>query len=299
MTFFAVFLLIISSLIHAVWNVASKKQKPTAFYFLIANTAGVMILSPAVLWWSDVSEVYVPVVWVMLALTGFFQAVYFFGLAGAYRGGDLSVAYPVLRSLPIVLVAFISLASGKVAEFNPLMTAGIILIVAGSFMLPLQNFRSFSTKYYRTKAGLMILFAACGTAGYMTVDDLAIKMMTGEAGSEISRVHIIAVYEFFEAVSASLMLWAGIMFFDRKSTAGGMSMLKSAAFSGIAIYAAYILVLEVMTLPVNVTFVTAFRQAGIFFASILSILVLKEKWTVPKVAGIAGIFIGLILLSLE
>lgn len=299
MTLFAVFLLIISSVIHAAWNVVSKKQKPTAFYFLIANSAGVIILSPAFIWWREVSEVFVPAIWLMLALTGFFQAVYFFGLSGAYKGGDLSVAYPVLRSFPIILVAFISLLSGKVTEFTPIMTSGIILIVAGSFMLPLENFRSFGTKYYRTKAGVMILFAACGTAGYMTVDDLAIKMMTRAAGSEISRLHIIAVYELFEAIFASLMLWTGIMLFDRKSTSGGITMLKSAAFSGIAMYAAYILVLEVMTLPVNVTFVTAFRQAGIFFASILSCLVLKEKWNAPKVIGIIGIFAGLILLSLK
>ena len=42
-----------------------------------------------------------------------FAAIYFFGLAGAYRTGEMSVAYPLARSLPVLLVPAASLALGR------------------------------------------------------------------------------------------------------------------------------------------------------------------------------------------
>ncbi len=40
-------------------------------------------------------------VWALVSAAGFFQALYFSGLGGAYRNGDLSIDYPA----DLVLVA--------------------------------------------------------------------------------------------------------------------------------------------------------------------------------------------------
>jgi len=39
---------------------------------------------------------------------GFFQVVYMWALAGAYKHGAISIAYPLLRTLPVLLIAIMT-----------------------------------------------------------------------------------------------------------------------------------------------------------------------------------------------
>ena len=53
-----------------------------------------------------------PFVWLCVICSGFFLAVYMAGLAGAYRTGDMSVAYPLARALPVLFITAITLLLG-------------------------------------------------------------------------------------------------------------------------------------------------------------------------------------------
>ena len=104
MTSTAIILLLVSAATHAAWNLLSKREHPSAAFFLVANTAGCLLLAPiALVNWRAVRQ-FPPEVWAILPATGLCQAVYYYGLAGAYRHGEISIAYPLARSVPVVLV---------------------------------------------------------------------------------------------------------------------------------------------------------------------------------------------------
>ena len=102
MTITATILLLISAFTHAGWNFISKKEHPTQAFYLVANTIGVICILP-ILFYFRGFILFIPAsVWVIVVLSGFFLAAYLEALAGAYRAGAISIAYPLARSLPVV-----------------------------------------------------------------------------------------------------------------------------------------------------------------------------------------------------
>ena len=89
-------------------------------------------------------------VWLFLFSAGFFQAVYCTSLASAYRTGDLSIAYPLVRSSPIIVVTIAVFLLGRGEQIRWLSIAALI--------------------------------AACATAGYSIIDDQALRLL--QAGVE-------------------------------------------------------------------------------------------------------------------
>jgi len=96
----AAILLIISAFSHAGWNYVSKKAHPSLAFYFVANTVGVICLSPLLLKYHRVLAHIPPSVWACAVMSGLFLATNYMALAGAYRAGDLSIAYPLARSLP-------------------------------------------------------------------------------------------------------------------------------------------------------------------------------------------------------
>ena len=135
MTVTATILLIISAFTHAGWNFISKKEYPTQAFYLVANTFGVICILPILLiYWNLIPMISAPV-WLFMVISGFFLAAYLAALAGAYRAGDISIAYPLIRSLPVIFVFGATLILGKSYQVSGLLIAGIILIAAGCMVL--------------------------------------------------------------------------------------------------------------------------------------------------------------------
>lgn len=123
-----------------------KKVFPTSKMFLFAQFSGIALLLPFVIIKFHLLGAIPPKVWFQVTAAGFFQAIYFAGLAGAYRHGDFSIAYPVVRSLPVFFVMLITLLLGQGEQISFHAITGIILV------------------------GI----AACGTTGYSLIDDAAL-----------------------------------------------------------------------------------------------------------------------------
>lgn len=92
-----VILVFISALLHVTWNILGKNGSPSTAYFCIASLASVIFLLPLLLILGFDFSIYWQF-WVYLAVSGFFQAVYYTGLAGAYETGEISIAYPLARA---------------------------------------------------------------------------------------------------------------------------------------------------------------------------------------------------------
>jgi len=296
----AIVLLVAAALIHASWNLASHRKRPTMAFFLTANTAGCLLLAPLVIVNATVYAEYPPQVWLLIGATGLCMAVYYAALAGAYRNGDMSVAYPLARSSPIIVVTIVMVFLGKGGQLSPQCVLGAVLVVAGCFLLPMRHFSDFRLKNYLNLTCAFALAAACGTAGYSIIDDEALRRLRNISAIPLGVSMITILYAFVEGISANM--WLGVMIAvssaSRRELAQVLRESKlTCVLTGIGIYVAYILVLISMGFVKNISYVVAFRQLSIPLGALMGIIVLREPRFPPKLVGVAVLCAGLALVA--
>jgi drug/metabolite transporter (DMT)-like permease len=297
MTLTATILLIVSAFTHAGWNFISKKEYPSQAFYLVSNTFGVICVLPILLfYWSRIPMISVPV-WLFMVASGFFLAAYLATLAGAYRAGDISIAYPLIRSLPVIFVFIATIILGKGHQVSGLLIAGIILIAAGCLVLPMKSFGDFHPGAYRSLCCFLALLSALAVAGYTIVDDEALRQLRQISGMPFSPIEGTLVYMVLEGISCST--WQGIFVLcntrERNNIRAVFKTGKSAAaITGMGIYLTWGLVLVSLNYVENVSYVAAFRQLSIPLGAIFGMTLLKEPRYLPKKIGIAAIFIGLV-----
>src|SRR5690606_5071820 len=107
----------------------------------------------------------------LLAITGIFQSLYFFGLSRGYSSGDFTVVYPVARALPVLILALVDVARGHAPSAWGWL--GMFLVVAGCLLSPLQSPRAIRLDRYVNATGGWVLVTALAGVGYSVVDKLA------------------------------------------------------------------------------------------------------------------------------
>jgi drug/metabolite transporter (DMT)-like permease len=301
MTPTAIALLLIAAIAHASWNLMGKKRSPSAAFFLLANLAGIICLSPILLLHANVVPKIPNTVWFLLACTGIAQAVYFVGLSQAYRLGHISIAYPIARATPVVLVALINLALGHRSQIGPIALAGMVLIAVGCLLLPMTRFRQFRLKNYLHASSLMALVAALGSTGYSLIDNEALAQLRNHPPTSIPKFELAMLYLLLEAVSTTICLLIYIALARPERTQLKAFTKNDAAlafFAGAFIVIAYGLTLTAMAYVSNVSYVVAFRQISIPLGVLLGILLLKEPAPKPKLTGVAILLAGLLMVGL-
>ena len=302
MTLIAIILVVISAFMHAGWNLLSKSQRPSTGFFLIASLSGALMLSPALVVYHDTVTHYIPArVWILLLATSFFMALYYACLAGAYRAGDMSVAYPLARSSPVIVVSFVTLMLGCGDQVSGLCVAGIVLIVGGCFLIPLQRFGDMHLRNYMNATCALALLAAVGTSGYSILDDEALRQLRTNARVTIGNTQVTLLYACLEAWAASL--WLTIFVAVRQKSRTALRQLlrgntRNAVLTGGVIRLTYVVVLVSLAFVSNVSYVVGFRQLSIPLGAIAGILVLKEAPHAPRLVGVTIMFIGLMLVAM-
>ena len=300
MTPIAITLILLSAVIHAGWNLVSKRSSPTAAFFLMADSLGCLCFAPLLLIYWHVVGLFPASVWLLLGAAGLCQAGYYCALAGAYRAGDMSIAYPLARSSPLIVVTIATLLLGHGDQVSAQCIIGIVLVVLGALLLPMRRFNDFDTRNYLNISCLMALGAAFGTAGYTIVDDHALKLVRGSLTIPADLYCAPVVYVVFEGLSTSLWMAAFVSW--RRGNRDELrtivrSRWRQAALTGAAIYVTYALVLISMGFVDNVSYVAAFRQVSIPLGVLLGVLVLKEAAHPPKFFGMMTMFAGLVLVG--
>jgi len=285
---------------HAGWNFLAKRRRPTAAFFLAANIIATACLLPALIYYRAKIPAVPASVWAMAGITGAMLAMYYASLAGAYRTGDLSIAYPLTRSLSVIMVALVSLALGKGHQISCQCMFGIALVVAGCGMLPVKAFRRWRVRDYLSAVCMLAALAAVGSAGYSMVDDAALRRLRLPTGPAMTPAESTIVYLTLEGVSASLWLGCYVALSGRERRSLRQltrTARRDAALTGVIIYLTYALVLGSMAFVKNVSYVVAFRQISIAVGAILGLVLLREPRYLPKLLGVALTFAGLILVA--
>jgi drug/metabolite transporter (DMT)-like permease len=300
LTSLAIVLIVVSAFTHAGWNLLGKGRRPSAGLFLVANAAATALLIPAVVVLGPRLGAVPPSVWLLLAATGFFQALYYASLAGAYRAGDMSVAYPVARSVPVLLTTLVVTVTQGAGSFSLLYLAGCALVVAGMVLLPLRRASGSAPRASLVhRCTLLAALAGLGTTAYSTIDSSALAVLRGSGA--------------FTTTGAALFYLAGEALFSTLWTAAytlvvpgerrdlarvALESWRQAVLMGIGIHVAYGLVLVAMSFARNVGYVVAFRQLGVPVGAVLAILVYHEPAPPLRIAGIAVTGAGLLLIAL-
>ncbi|HET9340302.1 MAG TPA: DMT family transporter [Casimicrobiaceae bacterium] len=264
--------------LHALWNAMLKSAagEPLLDTALIVAGSGVVAL-------ALLPFVAVPAraAWPYMALSAVIHFAYYITLAGAYRRGDLSFAYPLMRGVAPLIVAVLGIVFlGERPSAS--MLAGIALISLGILVIAW-----YAGGRHTVAAAGWALANACIIAMYTLVDGAGTRASGSAAGYVCWLIFLeglpylawIYVTRGRAAVDYLLPRW-------RRGIAGGAASL---AAYGIALWA-------MTRAPVAV--VAALREVSVLFAAGLGALVLKEGFGWRRMVGAAAVVAGVAALRL-
>jgi uncharacterized membrane protein len=285
----AIILVLLSAFLHASWNVFSKSSGDPISFLLRALAFSALLYAPLFVW-MQFHVHYPPTVVSCLLGSGFFAGVYFFCLGKAYHHGRVSVAYPVARSFPILVVMFGGLF---LREFpNMQGTAGVLLVVAGCFILPWERFalgpQGFCLANYRNRSVFWAMGAACCTSVYSLLDKVAAANM-GD-GTVLEKVNYVYLQ--------NLIAWGAAVLCVRLAHYRTFPVARWRAFVCGAIFlVSYTLILLALATD-PVAYVVSFRQLSIVLGTLVSMGWIERSFSWPRVVGVGMIFTGVVLVGL-
>ncbi len=303
MSYAAAILLTISAFMHASWNFISKRRNPSLAFFSITSATAATVMSPFLVIHRNVLLQMPISLWRFVLATGLAQMVYFLGLAGAYRNGNISLAYPLARSLPVLFVSAISLILGHKSDIGTLGLFGMALITMGCIILPFPRFQKMRWREYVDIVYLMALVAAIGTTGYTLIDDLALAQLRAGFSGQLAAYEITLFYIAMQATSTAVMIGIGTLLYrperrQLKHILRNPTQVFSGLVTGLVIMATYGLVLASMAYVTNVSYVAAFRQLSIPIGAVLGLTLQGEPRYLPKLLGIGIVSLGLVLVGI-
>lgn len=300
MTLTAFLLIFVSVFLHAGWNFISKKNTPSAAFYMLSSATAALIWLGFFLH-SGISCSALPGrFWWILAFSWFGEMLYCIGLAYGYRRGDISLVYPLGRSLPVLLTAVATIALGLGKMPDALALGGMALISIGCLFLPLKDFREFHWKTYCTPLLFFVLLIAAGVTIYTIFDSEAAKILKELPDNHDSRIVTSLFYLFL--VESGLTAVLGLFVLTQKQERAEFKRLFLKTpwphITGVFSSSAYALILLAMPLVTNVSYIQAFRQMSLPLGVLAGVFILKEPCGKVKLFGIILIVIGLIAASL-
>lgn len=293
MTWLGILLVALSALCHATWNLLSKSSNgPTAFSRQALRWSAICYAPLILLAQSQVQ--YSARYLLCILISGVAAGLYFFSLSKAYQYGNVSVAYPIARSFPILVVTWVAALWGRFPSVAGL--GGILLIISGCFVLPMNRFAlaedGFALRNYLNRSCGWALLAAFFTSLFAVVDKIA---ATGIPELGVSATLLTSInYVYLQNLMALIIM--ELACFGLKQPNPGVQRPR-AIVAGLIFLVSYSLIL-VALISEPVAYVVSFRQISIVIAAVISLIWLEKARPVPRLAGILLIFIGVLLVGI-
>jgi drug/metabolite transporter (DMT)-like permease len=267
-----------AALAHATWNAMIKSSREV----LLDLTLVVFFAGVAAVPFLPFVEVPGPAVWPYIAASMGIHILYYVALVGAYRAGDLSHGYPLMRGLAPLIVSLCALAWLGEAP-KPLVWVGVLLICGGVLSLGLAGF---SWRESRVSTSWALANAVI-IAAYTLVDAAGVRT----AGTPQSYV----VWLFFlDALPFPILI---LLLKGRELVSYTRQFWLRGLFSGALSAAAYGVVLWAMT-RAPVAAVAALRETSVIFAALIGAWLLREGHIARRVAGAVTVAAGVIALKI-
>ncbi len=270
----AVALALGAAVVHAVWNLLLARAEDTEAATAVALVAGVALFAlPAALTWRMDAEV-----WPYVAGSAAFEIGYIATLAGALRRGDLSVVYPLARGSAPVLVLAVS-AGLLGAATSAWQVAGVALVAAGIVLV-----RGLSRPDDPAAVALALACGAC-IAGYTIVDSHGLD-------------HAAALPYLWVVMAITATGYVPLVARTRGPAALRRAIGTETLVASLLFFGAYLLVLAALRLAEPGP-VAAVRETSVVIALVLGALVLHERVTAMRAAGVLVVVAGTALIALS
>jgi drug/metabolite transporter (DMT)-like permease len=268
--------------LHAGWNALLKSSTGgDVLLDTAAVVAGSSICSFALLAFVPLPD---PAAWKFIAASATIHFGYYLTLVQAYRTGDLSFAYPLMRgTAPLIVTVLGSIFLRELPSIQ--MTAGILLISLG--IVSIAFVQAGGRRRHPASAAYWAFANAAIIAVYTLVDGAGAR----SSGNALSYVCWLIFLEGIPFVAWVLM---------RRGAAGRAYLVRGwrvGLGGGACSLAAYGIVLWAMT-RAPIAAVAALRETSVLFAAVIGSLWLKEGFGWRRVAGAASVVAGIAALKL-
>ena len=280
---FVVTLVLLSAVMHAGWNLVARRYRANDIFLrilVVIAIAGV----PATILLEFSSQPVFAAIWTIVPISAVFQAIYFWGVTGAYRSGDFTIVYPLSRALPVLFIAFVDMFRGHVP--SQLGWIGIILVTAGCVLIPLRSPRDITLTRYLNRTILWVVITAGAIVGYTIFDSMANLALQGGATSALR-------YNVYET-SLSLVAYAAILKLERRPSVQpeGWRGWRFPVIAAVFVFGSYSLILWAYQLTPYASYVSAMRQVSIVIGAIGGALLFREPAPVLRIAAALVILSG-------
>jgi drug/metabolite transporter (DMT)-like permease len=265
--------------LHASWNALLKNAQGGE---PMLDTATVVVGSAV---WCLLVLPFVPLpdtaAWKFIAMSSVVHFGYYVTLSHAYRTGDLSFAYPLMRGTAPLLTTVLGIVFLRELP-SPQVATGIVLICAGIVSI------AFVRRERHPPAALRWALAnAALIAAYTLVDGAGVRA----SGNALSYVSWLLALE-----GLPYLAWV-LSRGGRPAVAYIARGRRLAVVGGLGSLAAYAIVLWAMT-RAPVAAVAALRETSVLFAALIGAVWLKEGFGIMRLVGAASVVAGIAALKL-
>ena len=290
MSALAIALVLISALFHALRSLFTKESGDKQVFLWLYSIVALLFFSPLFFYFLYRGGITNPAAYAWCAGSGFIHFLYWLFLTSAYKEGDLSHVYPIMRSSPALVLMIAVLLLGEQVSVQGV--AGILLVAVGVYIINMKQIsgaellapvKSIAHDHSTQFAFLTLI----SVAFYSIVDKMAVNY-----------IHPI--------LFAFLHLFFGMCYYTpyivfTKNAAKIKKEWHSGAvriiMSGIIGIVGYTLILVAFTME-RVSYIVGLRQTSIVFAVLMGSHFLKEKHQGIRLTGALIIFAGGFLISL-
>ncbi|MDM8087961.1 EamA family transporter [Parasutterella secunda] len=295
MSLTALTLVLTAALVHATWNYFLKKANATRpFWWLVYIITAVITVPALFIYDPQALSNITPIGWLVIALSAPIHVIYGQVLQIGYKKSDYSIVYPTARGTgPLITVLCAVLILGDRPSFWGWI--GIVLILASIVLLAMPHKQDKQTQDLRIRAGIFWGFlTGCFIAGYSFCDAWAVQQETG----------LTPLSFYFPSIAVRAIVFAPFIMMHANWKAESKEILttprlqKALAVVTVGSPLAYILVLYAMTIA-PLAYVAPSREVGMMIGVVLGGLLLRERLSVTRLAGVIGMTLGVILVGLE
>jgi len=290
MNAFAILLVLLSALFHALRSLFTKASGDKQVFLWLYSIVALLFFFPLFMYFLLRDGITNPAAYAWCAVSGFIHFLYWLFLTRAYKEGDLSHVYPIMRSSPALVFAIAVLFLGEQVSIQG--GAGILLVAAGVYLINMKHIsgaelfapiKSIAGDRATQFALLTLISVAC----YSIVDKMA-----------VGYIHPI-LFAFFH-LFLGMCCYTPYILFTKKADVIKNEWHTGAVriiLSGVIGITGYSLILIAFTIE-RVSYIVSLRQLSVVFAVMMGGFWLKEKHKGIRLAGALIIFSGGFLISL-
>ena len=276
--YFLFLLLLIAALSHALCHSILKYNKNPLGILGITSIFEIIIFTPLVL----IVPFPTPYIWILIITSALLHGFYRLLVIFSYKYGDLSFIYPIARGSSSLLLAIISLIylTDKISLWGFI---AIMIVCMGLFLISYSD----RLKFNYSAFGLGVLTAIMITT-YTLVDGIGVR----HSSNPYSFLYWMLLLNGTPALIASFFFKNNGLRIVNKNL-----VLTGVAFGILAPLAYGLAVWCMQFLPI--AYVSSIREISIIFATLIGLILLKEKTASKRIIPSIFVVIGISILYFQ